>query len=1184
MTNARRTTALLTIVASMLFAAPALAHRGHVFGSSFGEAGSGAGQLSLQQFTRFNNQSGKVDVLGGSGLAVDEATHNLYVADTGNNRVDEFTSAGAFVLAWGWGVANGASELQVCTEATSCRAGLSGVNPGEFEDAAFVAVDNSPGGEGDVYVADYDGQGGETLGVPLVQKFTADGALIESWGDKGQVDNASVPAPNVLGDISGVAVGSSGELLVGTGEGILEFSRSSGAYIERLGTASTEWPNGFAIDGQANTYFQIFRLIHKLNSEGTEASEIFAINPGLVAATGLAVASSGELYVDEGDAIQVIASSCVSLCAPNTTFTSPQLTGGAGLTVDSQQEKVYIAETAGEKIESIVPEPPASPLVETGSESVSEVSATSATFEAVISPRSETGEESTSYRFQYTTDERFQREGFTGASTAPVPDGQLAPSFEADPVTAHPQDLEPGTVYHYRVVAENAISRKEGKASEGERNGAGEETARIFTTQTPSVFALPDDRAWELVSPPDKHGALIRRFDVGITFREDIMQAASDGGAITYVASASTEAQPAGNSNVTQVLSTRGAGSWNSHDISTSREVADGLGLREYAFFSSDLSLSVVEPFGEALPPLSSEASEHTPFLRTDYTNGDREDPCVNACYRPLVTGAPGHANVPEGVEFGENGCDGKGGCGPSFLGASPDSSHIVLTSPVAGLTEGAPGRSLYEWGEGQLQLVSVLPDGQPAPTSSAPSLGAFVNGSLDITASAISADGSRIVWTTAADASTRHLYLRDVGREETVELGGSGAMFQTASVDDSRVFFTQGGDLYLFEAPLNGALSGGHTTDLTPNGQVEELVLGVSQDGLSVYFVASAALTGTPSVDGEVAQAGRPNLYAYRGGVTKLIGVLSDEDGPDWDAGKQGILTTARVSPDGRWLAFMSERSLTGYDNRDQKSGTPDEEVFLYDASADGGGGTLVCASCNPTGSRPSGLSRPKLADHEDAWAPKGLAANLPAWLSPDYQTRYLSDSGRLFFDSADALVPSDTNGTEDVYEYEPPGVGDCSTANATFSSRSGGCVGLISSGTATEESAFIDASESGDDVFFLTSAQLSPHDTDITLDVYDARVDGGFTEPVPPPACEGDACQSPVAAPTDPTPGSLTYSGPGNPGPLLTTEKASVKKAVKCAKGKLLSRGKCVKRKETKNTGKAKKTKPSKGRRAKS
>ena len=51
-------------------------------------------------------------------------------------------------------------------------------------------------------------------------------------------------------------------------------------------------------------------------------------------------------------------------------------------------------------------------------------------------------------------------------------------------------------------------------------------------------------------------------------------------------------------------------------------------------------------------------------------------------------------------------------------------------------------------------------------------------------------------------------------------------------------------------------------------------------------------------------------------------------------------------------------------------------------------------------------------------------------------------------------------------------------------------GCVGLISSGTSGEESAFLDASESGNDVFFLTASRLVPQDLDSALDVYDAHV----------------------------------------------------------------------------------------------
>jgi hypothetical protein len=247
------------------------------------------------------------------------------------------------------------------------------------------------------------------------------------------------------------------------------------------------------------------------------------------------------------------------------------------------------------------------------------------------------------------------------------------------------------------------------------------------------------------------------------------------------------------------------------------------------------------------------------------------------------------------------------------------------------------------------------------------------------------------------------------------------------------------------------------------------------------------------------------------------------------------------RTSPDGHWLAFMSSADLTGYDTQDAISGHPDEEVYLYSASSN----ELSCASCNPTGARPVGVES---GDGTLLVGTQGtpFAANVLPWTqyalgSTLYQSRYLSDSGRLFFDSNDALVPQDVNGTQDVYEFEPPGVGDCSASAATFSERSGGCVGLISSGSSAEESAFLDASETGGDVFFLTAARLLPQDFDNALDVYDAHEcrTGApcFAAPqvIPPPCSTGDSCKP---APT-PQPSifgataSATFSGAGNVAP---------------------------------------------------
>jgi hypothetical protein len=194
------------------------------------------------------------------------------------------------------------------------------------------------------------------------------------------------------------------------------------------------------------------------------------------------------------------------------------------------------------------------------------------------------------------------------------------------------------------------------------------------------------------------------------------------------------------------------------------------------------------------------------------------------------------------------------------------------------------------------------------------------------------------------------------------------------------------------------------------------------------------------------------------------------------------------------------------------------------------------------------------------EAWPEdQGLAASVPGWTTVLYQSRYLSDGGRLFFDSSDALVPQDTNNTEDVYEWEPAiGVGGtespagdtCTPSTPGYEPASGGCVGLISNGRSPEPSGFLDASENGEDVFFLTTANLSKRDVDTAYDVYDARVHGSEPAEPQPEVCVGDSCQPSVAAPEDP---AQVFQGAGNfPAPLAPPTKKVTKKTVKCEKGK--------------------------------
>ena len=177
-----------------------------------------------------------------------------------------------------------------------------------------------------------------------------------------------------------------------------------------------------------------------------------------------------------------------------------------------------------------------------------------------------------------------------------------------------------------------------------------------------------------------------------------------------------------------------------------------------------------------------------------------------------------------------------------------------------------------------------------------------------------------------------------------------------------------------------------------------------------------------------------------------------------------------------------MSSGQPTGYDNSDRVSGKADAEVYRYDATANGGAGELLCASCNPSGARPVG--RDLIAGPFEFW----VASQLPGWENNLYAPRALSEDGqRLYFESTDALTPRDTNGITDVYQWEALGAGGCEEDTPSFSPTNGGCVDLVSSGQSAKAARFHDASPNGQDVFFSTLESLVGQDYGL-IDIYDA------------------------------------------------------------------------------------------------
>lgn len=177
---------------------------------------------------------------------------------------------------------------------------------------------------------------------------------------------------------------------------------------------------------------------------------------------------------------------------------------------------------------------------------------------------------------------------------------------------------------------------------------------------------------------------------------------------------------------------------------------------------------------------------------------------------------------------------------------------------------------------------------------------------------------------------------------------------------------------------------------------------------------------------------------------------------------------------------------------------------------------------------------------------------------LLPDSSEGEISpDGSRVFFETVDALVPQDTNGLSDVYEWE------------------NGRIYLISSGQGTAGSQLSGVSSNGSDVFVMTTDRLAPQDIESSTQIYDARVGGGFPYRPFIPGCDSGQCQGPqTPAPLFGAPSSATFVGLGNPVPAVAAlvVKAKTKpKGKKCKWGFVKKRNKCVRKKTSKTAKRA-------------
>ncbi len=650
--------------------------------------------------------------------------------------------------------------------------------------------------------------------------------------------------------------------------------------------------------------------------------------------------------------------------------------------------------------------------------------------------------------------------GNPGNAATLIEGGNNAPVL----VEAHLTGLTPGATYHYQLSATNPL----GTVRTGDNlfvtpHDVGEaacpnEQERIENSST----RLPECRAYELVTNAPKAG-----FSAGLS-------AYSNNEAVGY-SSTSGNIENSGQGNLfgNQYLAKRTDNGWQTvaglNGPKGSPYTGGSVQSQEFKQYSPDLERSIWFR--------GVKGENQTLYLREASGEFKKMNP------------APGH------TFFGPQSI---------FQGASQDLSHTFWLGTEEGETDvWGPGLSLgvYEYeGTGNTALprrLDVKNNGEPISECAQ---GGFYIGVSWFNAT--SADGKTVFFTRkSCEGRPQELYAR-VDASKTIfvsesqctrtaadpggacytpalapgpygEAGSADSIFQSATLDGSRVYFTtsqqlvnddtnKSTDLYRYELPSasnpNPSPALIQVSNSGPDAQVQQL-LRTSEDGSTVYFIARGVLASNHDSYDEPPHDGDENMYVWHqdashpDGQTTFIGKVTDSP-----------RSTSEITPDGRYFLFRSISPLTATDTDNAT------DIYRYDLVTS----ELVRVSVDPAGTGGNG---------------DGLDANIPQ--AGEHTHPSITDDGQeVIFFTPESLSSDDGNGASDIYLWK------------------NGHSALISTGSVGGGASSADLDGSGRNIYFETGQQLTPEDTDSVSDVYDARIDGGVSF-ARHENCVGEGCQ---------------------------------------------------------------------------
>ena len=362
--------------------------------------------------------SGEHQLGESTAIAVDEATHDVYVADRTNHRVEKFDSEGNFLLTFG-----------------------------NFTNPTAVAVDNSDGAsKGDVYVA----QGSAGGGDGSIAKFDSSGQPVTSFGTAGKITIPELRKMTVspfTGDIWVLENYSTN----GTDSKIDSFDPSGVQRFKKESWIRTGGDGVFAVDSHDNFWFAdqnrspIKADVARFPEN--ERHDLGGIYPAPAMGFATDPANSDVLVVLNDQEVVVFELSCEptkGYCTPKESFGAGNLSSPGALAVDGTDYSVYVVVTGGiavfrsKVIPDVIPKP-------------ASVGRTDAVLTAHLDPLGEGN--ITNCVLEYGTETSY---GTT------VPCEKALPITSAGDATVHLSSLSTETTYHYRFRATNGNGTSNG--------------------------------------------------------------------------------------------------------------------------------------------------------------------------------------------------------------------------------------------------------------------------------------------------------------------------------------------------------------------------------------------------------------------------------------------------------------------------------------------------------------------------------------------------------------------------------------------------------------------------------------------------------------------------------------------------------------------------------------------------